>query len=163
MTYNKGKGKGTAWIMANVGYAGDDCLLWPFSRNNYGYGQMGHEGKQIKAHRLMCELAHGPAPIDRPQAAHSCGNGHLGCCNPKHLSWKDNSANQHDRRAHGSPEGAIGRKTRLTQDQIRRIWDSPGRETQLALAAEFGVKRGTIEYWLRNNRSVTQQFESEGK
>jgi len=146
---NRGKSKGVAWIMANLGYAGDDCLIWPFSRNNYGYGQVGFNGKVRKASRVMCEMVRGPAPLDKPQAAHSCGNGHLGCCNPRHLSWKDNSANQKDRRAHGSPEGAIGRRTRLTVGQIELIQSTRGIVTQENLAAQLGVKRGTIEYWRR--------------
>ena len=146
---NRGKGKGLAWIMAHLNEPEGDCLPWPFSRNNYGYGQVGYKGKVHKATRLMCELVNGPAPEDRPQAAHSCGNGHLGCCHPKHLSWKNNSANQKDRRVHGSPEGGIGRRTRLTPAQIYLIQSTKGIVTQESLAAQLGVKRGTIEYWRR--------------
>lgn len=146
---NRGKGRGLRWLKANVNYQGDDCLIWPFCRNNYGYGQLGINGKVHKASRVMCQLVHGTAPQDRPQAAHSCGNGHLGCCHPWHLSWKDNSANQKDRRAHGSLEGAIGRRTRLTTGQIELIQSTVGIITQERLAAQLGVKRGTIEYWRR--------------
>lgn len=149
MSGNKGKGKCAAWVFDHIGYQGDDCLMWPYGRTTHGYGQLGYMGEMYAAHRFMCELAHGKAPADKPQAAHSCGNGHLGCCNPKHLSWKSNSENQRDRRAHGTQKGGIGTRTRLTQDQIERIWRSPGKETQFGLAAELGVKRGTIEYWLR--------------
>ena len=146
----KGKGPGVLWIKAHLDYQGDDCLPWPYTLDPfYGRGRCSYNGKLYWAHRLMCEFVHGEAPEDRPQAAHSCGNGHLGCCNPKHLSWKSNSENQRDRRAHGRPEGAIGRRTRLDDDQIRAIQEAKGKVSQIALADQFGVKRGTIEYWHR--------------
>ena len=147
---HRGKGPGLKWLREHVAYQGEDCLPWPYFRDpHYGRGRLGWNGKILWAHRVMCELANGPAPADKPQAAHSCGNGHLGCCNPRHLSWKDNSENQLDRRAHGTQEGAIGRKARLTDVQIKFIQQARGKVPQLTLAAMFGVKRGTIEYWHR--------------
>lgn len=157
---NRGKGKGIAWIKANVNYAGDDCLIWPFARNNYGYGLVGINNKVEKASRIMCEFVHGPAPADKPQAAHNCGNGHGGCCNPRHLEWKDNSENQIDRRLHGAPEGAKGTRTNLTPDQIAEIRASRGLVPQMALAKLFNVKRGTIEYWQRHSRMPRPQSTS---
>lgn len=150
---NKGQGPGLKWIRAHIAYQGDDCLPWPYFRDpHYGRGRVGWNGKILWAHRVMCELVHGPAPDDKPQAAHSCGNGHLGCCNPHHLSWKDNSENQRDRRAHGAPEGAIGPRTRLNPDQVATIREMKGKVPQVVLAKLVGVKRGTIEYWQRHDR-----------
>lgn len=147
---NKGNGPGIRWLRENVSYQGDDCLIYPGYRDpHYGRGKVGINGGIFWAHRIMCEMAHGPAPADKPQAAHSCGNGHIGCCNPRHLSWKDNSENQLDRRVHGTHEGAIGRRARLTPKEIATIQEMKGKVPQLALAAQFGVKRGTIEYWHR--------------
>jgi len=37
-----------------------------------------------------------------PFAHHSCGNGHLGCVNPKHLYWGDASQNAKDAAKHKS-------------------------------------------------------------
>jgi len=151
---NRNKGKGMTWLRGNVNYQGDDCLIWPFSRDpHYGRGQVGYKGARHWAHRVMCELAHGPAPADKPQAAHNCGKGHTGCCNPRHLEWKDNSENQIDRRIHGTIEGGIGRRARLPADQIQAIQDAKGKVPQLTLAAQYGVKRGTIEYWHRKVQS----------
>jgi DNA-binding transcriptional regulator YiaG len=151
--YHKGKGKGVTWIRKHIGYCSDDCLPWPFAKDpHYGRGIFGLNGKVLWAHRYMCELVHGPAPDDRPQAAHSCGNGHLGCCNPRHLSWKTNSENQLDRVSHGRHEGGKGARTYLTPAQISEIRASKGVVTQLKLANKFGVKRGTIEYWQRHDR-----------
>ncbi len=50
---NRGKGRGLAFLRANVGYAGDDCLMWPFSRNIHGYGAAGYGGK-IKHETDFC-------------------------------------------------------------------------------------------------------------
>src|SRR5215471_14726746 len=90
------------WIQERVGHAGDDCLQWPFSRSSSGYGILFHEGKVVYAHRTMCELANGKPPTPKHHASHSCGRGHLGCVNPRHLEWKTAAENQQDRRKHGT-------------------------------------------------------------
>ena len=141
-----GNGKGIRFLRANVGYTGDDCLIWPLFRNpEHGRGMFGLNGKVLYAHRVMCELAHGRAPIGRPQASHSCGKGHLGCVNPRHLSWASNSDNQRDRRRHGTQRGAKGNRTKLTNSQIYEI--RQGKRTQAQLAKAFGVSIGCIQYW----------------
>lgn len=142
-----------AWIKRHVGYADEACLLWPFGRDNKGYGILTvGNGKITKAHRVMCEMVHGPAPLDRPQASHSCGNGHRGCVNPTHLSWKNNSENQMDRTRHGRHRGGKGSRATLTNDQIAEIRRMKGRESQTSLAKRFGVKPGCIQYWQSHDR-----------
>lgn len=88
------------WVRAILPYDGDDCLTWPYAtdKDGYGLGELG--GKIRRAHRYICMLAHGAPPTQRHQAAHSCGKGHLGCVNPRHLRWATNSENQLDRWAH---------------------------------------------------------------
>lgn len=93
------------WLKANVQHDDPSCLQWPFGRNSKGYGAVTFGGKQMVASRFMCELAHGEAPSDAHQAAHSCGNGHLGCINPRHIRWATVSENQMDSVAHGTHEG----------------------------------------------------------
>ena len=59
----KGQSYVKDWINAHVAYAGDDCLIWPFSKNWNGYGHVGAGGgKIVYAHRMMCSLAHGEPP-----------------------------------------------------------------------------------------------------
>ncbi len=142
-------GKGWAWILERLDYKGEECLIWPLARTPEGYGYVAINGKPRRAHRVMCELVNGPAPKDRPHAAHLCGNGHLGCCTPKHLAWKNASENQKDRRRHGRPEGGIGRRTRLTREQIDLIQNSRGKISEWALVEQLNIKRGTIQYWRR--------------
>lgn len=148
---NKGKGVGAAWLNAYVGWCDPvECLFWPFARNPIkGYGTLGHMGKQHYAHRFMCELVHGPAPSKKHQASHSCGKGHWGCVNPLHLSWATNSQNQLDRKRHGTQPARLNRLSPETVAQIRAL---KGIKTQYAIAQQFGIKVGTVEYWHRHDK-----------
>jgi hypothetical protein len=107
-------GDARRWLLGHVGYQSADCLIWPYSRNNHGYGQISWvtNGKKRPraASNLICELAHGPAPFAKAEAAHECGNGHLGCVNPQHLSWKTHYENVQDAVRHGRMRGPKKRK-----------------------------------------------------
>lgn len=80
-----------------IPYPGDECLFWPFARSANGYGSLHWHGREEGTHRLACMFAHGPAPEGRNYAAHSCGNGHLGCVNPRHLRWATQKENMLDK------------------------------------------------------------------
>lgn len=134
------------WLKEQVSHNGDDCLIWPFARSR-GYGMLSDGNKKIrKAHRVLCEMVHGLPPTPEHEAAHSCGNGHGGCVNPKHLSWKTRSENQRDRRAHGThrtcPPGAS--RFKLTAPDVAEIRLRQGSATVADLAQKFGVTRSTI-------------------
>lgn len=111
-----------------------ECLIWPFARTRDGYGGIGRKGKALKAHRYICIWVHGEPPEPQYHAAHSCGNGHLGCVSPKHLSWKTPSAN--------SLEGRKHPRRVLTPAQVREVRRS-GALPQV-IAERFGVREGTI-------------------
>lgn len=147
----KGKGKAARWLRDHLDYPHDYCLIWPFAKDNrVGRGLMAHNGKHGWAHRFMCELAYGPAPEGRPQAAHSCGNGHKGCINPRHLSWKSNSENQIDRTVHARTK-RYEKRLGFTQEIADQIRARYGRKecTQVQLAKEYGCSLGTIQYYLK--------------
>lgn len=148
----RGTGKGIAWILARVSYNGDDCQFWPLHCHpKTGYGEMSLNGKIMKAHRHMCELAHGLAPSPLHQAAHECGN--RNCCNPRHLSWKTPSGNQLDRRKHGTTSHwQWGKNPKLSPEQRAEIIEARGQKTQQELADEFGVTFQTISYIQRQFR-----------
>ncbi len=147
----KGKGQAFLWLKARVNYQGDDCLPWPFCTDDrIGRGRIAYNGRHYWAHRLMCEMAHGPPPTPKHQAAHECGKGHYGCCNPRHLSWKTNSENQLDRRKTGNMlRNRNGNKTVLTEAQIAEIISLKGKISQVAIGAKFGVSLGCVQYWLK--------------
>lgn len=149
------------WLRVRVNHDGGECLFWPFGRDDKGYGQVTAFDRVRKAHRVMCELAHGIPPTPKHQASHTCGKGHLGCVNPKHLEWKTNSENQLDRRKHGTHLGSIGSRTRLTPDQITEIRSLKGVLSKVKLAEKFGVKRGCIDYWHRHDRQPLPPGQSE--
>lgn len=143
---NRGEGLGYKWLLEHRSYPHDDwCLIWPFARHNNGRGLGGHNGKSYRAHRMMCQLAHGEPPTPEHQAAHSCGNGHLGCANPRHLSWKTASENLMDCSIHGThPKSRFGAKGRFDADQIAQIRELLKTHTHRAIAEMFGANETTI-------------------
>lgn len=137
-----------AAYLANVvlPFSGDDCLLWPYSRTAKGYAQVRHEGRIDRVHVLVCERVRGPRPFNGADAAHSCGNGHLGCVNPHHLSWKTHAENMADMVEHGtSPNGERHGMAKLTENEVKIIRASLGRQSRRWLSDKFGVSIGTIK------------------
>lgn len=88
------------WVLAILPYDGDDCLPWPYARDKDGYGIATIDGKARRAHRYICLLSYGEPPTPKHETAHSCGNGHLGCVNPRHLRWATCLENQRERWVH---------------------------------------------------------------
>lgn len=115
------------------------CLIWPFSRAQNGYGTAGHAG-YIRPHRIMCEHRNGPPPSDKHQAAHSCGNGHLGCVNPWHVNWRTPAENQRERyQQHG-----LMPSRKLTPEQVDEIRSMKSRERTVDTAERFQVTEANI-------------------
>jgi hypothetical protein len=135
------------WVYDHANHDCDECLIWPFNRDSQGYpGGTTVNGKTVKVHRVMCEIVNGvPSPRDL-QCCHVCGNGHLGCINPRHLRWGTALANSADKIRHGrSRRGESHWKSRLTVEQVVEIKKQleAGR-TLAAIAKEFNVPRATI-------------------
>jgi len=127
-----------------LSFDGDECLFWPFARNSAGYGHMLVNGQNQLIHRLVCEHSHGPAPAGA-WAAHSCGNGHLGCCNQRHLRWAQPVENSNDTLLHGRRvQGERQHMAKLTPDIVRSIRSST--ETVDALAERYGCTKSNIRY-----------------
>ncbi len=98
----------------------DECIFWPWSGNNSGYGKVTINKKRVYAHRFVCEQVNGAK--DGAFACHSCGNGQRGCINPKHLYWGDASSNELDKIAHGtSNRGERHGMNKLTKEEVVRI------------------------------------------
>ncbi len=116
------------------------CLIWPLSRAQNGYPTAG-KGNAIRPHRIMCEHRHGPPPSPEHQAAHSCGNGHLGCVNPWHLNWKTPAENQIERY---QQQGGQMPRFRLRPDQVDEIRSMKGRERTVDTAARFQCTEANI-------------------
>src|SRR5262249_48826829 len=136
-------GEPTAYLMSYLGYQGDDCLSWPHGRDSRGYGICRVDGVLSKASRHMCILTYGPPPFEGAHAAHSCGNGHLGCFNPRHLRWATCIENSRDKYAHGTMmQGERVPVSKLTNEQALAIYNDPRPVSKIA--ADFGTKTGNV-------------------
>lgn len=126
-------------------FDGGECLPWPFATNSNGYGTLKYQGRQIVASRLVCLLANGEPPRPFYQAAHSCGKGHLGCVNPKHLSWKTPSGNTLDKRKHGTMlQGEKHPNAKLTAEDVEVVRLLASEMNHTDIGRLFGVRGGTI-------------------
>lgn len=147
MTAPKTKGIGRSYILIakHVNYVGDDCILFPYSINaESGYGYLGWNGKLYRAHRLMCELAHGKPDHPKLEAAHSC---HVpNCINPRHLSWKTHKQNIHDKVIRGtiSEANRYGNKGKLNPTEVRLVRRLEGKKTQVEIGRIVGLSESAI-------------------
>lgn len=142
----------TNWIeTVALPYQHDACLIWPFGRMRDGYGSLGREGKNLRAHRYICTLVRGEPPTPEHHAAHSCGRGDHGCVSPVHLSWKTPSEN--------FLEGKKHPRRKLTPDQVIEIRGLKDLERVQDTAARLGVTECNIrkiqagKLWREDKRS----------
>ena len=128
-------------------YDGDDCLIWPFTRSDNGYGAWNTDRDKIGVtivSRRLCIEVYGPPPSPDHQAAHSCGRGSHGCVTKNHLSWKTRVDNDADKIVHGTTNrGERCASAKLTAADVRAIRDMPG--THKEIAKRFGVSHGAIQ------------------
>lgn len=134
-------------FLAGIPVSGTGCITWPFMKNNKGYACLNVKSGSRLVSRLLCKKRNGAPPTTRHQAAHSCGNGHLACVAPWHLSWKTRKENMADTKIHGThrfgeqaPGGA-----KLTTPDVRQIRKLLRREiSQQVIGTMFGVSQGAI-------------------
>lgn len=126
-------------------YEGDDCLIWPFGRSVYGYGRIKYLGKDYAVSRLACIEVNGPPPTPKHEAAHNCGNGHLGCVNPKHLRWATREENRADRLIHGTHDlGEQNGASKLKTAEVIKIRALEGVMSQRKIAGMFNISSTTV-------------------
>lgn len=125
--------------------AADECVQWPFGRNNMGYGLVNGYGFYGYAHRIVCEHVHGAAPTPMHDAAHSCGKGHEGCIHPLHVRWATKSDNQSDRYGHGTMvQGESHPCAKLSEADIPIIRERAKTVSAAQLSREYRVAASTI-------------------
>lgn len=148
-------GEPVLWLLAHVDHSGEGCLTWPFAHRGNGYGILTAASNQraVSAHREMCRLAHGEPPSAKHLAAHSCGNGHLGCVNPRHLRWATPAENTADMIAHNRTlRGGRNANAKLSLHDVRAIRAAWPSRSQNELARSYGVHQSTI--WKVLHRKV---------
>lgn len=118
----------------------DECIIWPYGKTGKGYAAMNVDGRQKDVHRVACEDANGPPPTPEHEAAHTCGKGHMGCVNPKHLRWASRKENMADQYLHGTRmKGVSSGTAKLTEQDVRVIRDLKGRVPNSRIARTYGV------------------------
>lgn len=123
----------------------DECLFWPFARNDQGYAHGWIDGALQYIHRLACEQENGSPPTAEHEAAHSCGRGHLGCVARRHLRWKTHAENIAEAVEHGSLQRGEDRwNAKLTEADVRAIRSMLGTNTQQRIADQFGISREMV-------------------
>lgn len=125
-------------------FDGDECLTWPFARTPDGYCVMRLNGKTGIVSKFVCEKFYGKPSSKELQAAHSCGNGHLGCVNRKHLSWKTPAENTKDRITSGKRLTGNSCVAKLSPDDVAAVRAMRGTVPIPAIAKSFGVVPSTI-------------------
>lgn len=135
-------GKHREFILGTVLPASQrDCLIWPFGDKDHPV--VWWNGISDRAHRIVCELAHGKAPEGKPYALHMCGEAR--CVNPKHLYWGSQKTNMRDAIRHGrTTRGERNVNAILSETDVRVIIRLDGVLTQQALADMFGVTQATV-------------------
>lgn len=134
-----------AWLKEHTNHRDDRCLIWPFPSGQNRYGYMKFFGKGMHPARVMCILVHG-RPLVGKETAHSCGNGLIGCVNPRHLRWATKRENVDDMLKHGTTiRGERHWAAKLSEIDVKRIRSlaAQGMERK-ALARRFKVHPKTI-------------------
>lgn len=136
----------THWLESHATFDGNDCLPWPFSMRADGYGSAQVGDMKMRASRAMCIVAHGEPPTSDHEAAHSCGRGHEGCVNPRHLRWATPKENSTDRVKHGnSLRGELQPRAKLTAEQVVSIRrDMAHGMASRKVAEAYGISRRTV-------------------
>lgn len=137
------------WIVNHINYKEEDCLIWPFARDDHGYGRCGRE----KANRIMCTMVYGEKPSNNHEVAHTCGKGHTGCINPIHLRWATKKENMTDKIVHGTEnKGERNGKSILSTDQIKEIRNLHPTLSYSKIAKKYSVATSTISDVVKKRR-----------
>jgi hypothetical protein len=140
------RGAPLAFIKAALQGDTAECVHWPFAKHRAGFGLITLQGRTQVAARVVCTMAHGKPPNRKLQAAHSCGNGHLGCINPKHLRWATREENANDQLLHGTRlRGERATTNILSEQQVLEIRNLLKTEKQSYIAALYGVSQSTVQ------------------
>lgn len=136
--YVNGKPMAERLIEAVRNHASDECLLWPFSKHESGYGRLQFKGRLVGAHRLAFYLTHGHWPV--PEGCHSCDT--PACFNPIHIFEGTRQDNMED------ASKKLRCWAKITPEIVRAIRreyvpNEPGFD-QWAIARKYDISQTTV-------------------
>lgn len=80
------------WIKAHAFDDNPKCILYPYRISIAEAHYISHDipslPKRVGAGRIMCHVAHGPAPEGKRWAMADCAMRKDGCINPAHVNWR---------------------------------------------------------------------------
>lgn len=126
-------------------YDGEECLIWPYGKTQFGHGKVWINGKMNTVHRIICEATNGPSGSSKIHCRHICGNGNIGCVSPKHLKWGTASENYEDSVFHGT--SCLGERhgnAKLTNEKVLEIRGLIGKMKQFEIAKKYGISRQCV-------------------
>lgn len=142
-------------FLANLYAVSDECLIWPYSADQHGYGMVAFNGgRQIRVTIRACNAWHGPRPGPQYDAAHGpCHN--PACWNGAHLSWKTHQENlSADRDRDGTMmRGEQAPWAKLTDSDVLAIRARVAvGEPQVMLCREFGLSSAYLSLLINRKR-----------
>ena len=138
-----------------------NCIVFPYSLDADGYGQVWYKGTRRVAHRLALTLFSGSPTDSKLLALHRplvCHN--TSCVNPHHIYWGNYTQNALDKKLDGTTnEGEAHGMAKLTEKQVLEI----RKDNRLlrVIANDYGVKIAVISKIIRGEswRSVLPEEE----
>lgn len=131
------------------GLTDSECWEWSGNREKSGYGNLYHEGKTLKAHRVAYMVANGCELPSSVLVRHGCDN--PPCVNPSHLGQGSHQDNWDDMDRRGRVAGPITAgeghfKAVLNSTQVLSIRDKSSHGQSLgSLASEFSMSKSAIQ------------------
>ncbi len=115
----------------------DECLLWPFGKDQDGYGKIRViGGPNTLVHRAAFRVINGHWP--KPCGLHTCDV--PACFNPRHVFEGSKGDNNRDRASKGrSNVGEARPQSKLTEKAVRHIRSDYVFGKGRTLAAQYGV------------------------
>ena len=138
------EGKPLQFLIDNVNYESDECLIWPYGKFAEGYGCIRLSNGSYHAHRKMLELTAGPPPSPDMLTIHLpvvCHN--RACVSPRHLRWGTVTDNARDKLL----DGTSSRK--LSDNQVREILALKGQGYPCWQVAEwyYAIRQTIGDIW----------------
>lgn len=144
------KGTGAAVVLSLSNTDTNDCVLWPYSTDDWGYGTVLYDGRVTKTHRAAWIMKHGRIK-EGLKVCHTCDN--PPCINIRHLFLGTNADNMADclrKGRHANLPGARNGMAVLTETQVLEIRSTYQRWTRGSgchvLARKYGVHKTTIRF-----------------